>query len=127
MQIRSGIPFQDNRFLMFVLDEMAYHYEKNFNDVIRLTLGKSELPVCGAISDAMQSALADFQKSSLVFPAGLPALKERIAQHYHEAYQCVIDPRNVIISVGTSAAFRNLFQLLLSPEDEVLLRLPYYH
>ena len=37
-----------------------------------------------------------------------------------------ISQDNIIISLGTSSVFRNLFQLLLSEEDEVLLPLPYY-
>ena len=45
MQIRSDINFFENRFLMFVLDQMAYEYEKEGKDVIRMTLGKSELPL----------------------------------------------------------------------------------
>jgi aspartate/methionine/tyrosine aminotransferase len=126
LSLKSEIDFYDNRFLMFVLDGMAYEYEKRFDDVIRLTLDKSELPVCESITQAMLGALKTFEKSTLVFPAGVLALKERIAEEYLQRYGVGIKPGNVIISVGTSAAFRNLFYLLSGKGDEVLLPLPYY-
>lgn len=124
--MKTQIDFFDNRFLMFVIDEMAYEYEKEYDDVIRLTLGKSELPVCDAILCAMKNAITDFSKSALVFPAGLPQLREKIAQHYKERYEVEINPKNVIVSTGTSTIFRNLYHLLAEEGDEVLLPLPYY-
>jgi aspartate/methionine/tyrosine aminotransferase len=73
---------------------MAYEYEKRFDDVIRLTLGKSELPVCESITQAMVDALTTFEKSTLVFPAGVPALKERIAEEYLKRHDTDFsDPR----------------------------------
>jgi aspartate aminotransferase len=112
---------------MFELDKMAYEFEKSGKEVIRMTLGKSELPVHAEINKAMMGALADFKKSSLVFPPGLPELKEKIAAYYEWKYHKTVHPKNVIISVGTSMAFRNLFYLLIKePTDEVLLPLPYY-
>ena len=126
MHIKPRIEFHDNRFLMFVIDEMAYEYEKEYNDVIRLTLGKSELPVCEGITNAMVDAVTCFEKYSLVFPAGLPELREKIAEKYRERYRNGVSPKNVVVSVGTSSIFRNLFNLLLDGNGQVLLPLPYY-
>lgn len=126
MKIQSGINFFDNRFLMFVLDYMAYELEKNGKQPIRLTLGKSELPVHPEINQAIIDALSNFKRSSLVFPAGLPDLKEGLSRHYKRKYNLDINPRNIIVGVGTSTIFRNLFYLFLEKGDEVLLPLPYY-
>jgi aspartate/methionine/tyrosine aminotransferase len=126
MIIHSDINFFDNRFLMFVLDYMAYEYEEAGKQPIRLTLGKSELPVHPDINQAIIDALNNFKRSALVFPAGLPELKERLSRHYQEKYNLDINPQNIIISVGTSTIFRNLFYLFLEKGDEVLLPLPYY-
>lgn len=126
MDLRTEINFFDNRFLMFVLDNMAYEYEKQNRDVIRLTLGKSELPLRKEVIESMQDALGDFKKSSLVFPGGLPDLKERLSEYYKDKYHISINPNNFIISVGTSTIFRNLFYLFLKEGDEVLLPIPYY-
>jgi aspartate/methionine/tyrosine aminotransferase len=126
MIIKSNIDYFDNRFLMFVMDYMAYEYEKAGLHPIRLTLGKSELPVHPDINQAIIDALSNFKHSSLVFPGGLPELKERLSLHYKEMYNLNINPANIIISVGTSTLFRNLFYLFVDRGDEVLLPLPYY-
>lgn len=124
---RIDLDFHDNRFLMFILDGIANDLEyKQNKPVIKMTLGKSELPVCPDILNAMQDALWDFKKSSLVYPSGLPELKEKLSEHYKKYYKLSIDPKNFIISAGTSTIFRNLFTLLSTKGDEVLLPHPYY-
>jgi len=126
LQPRCGLSFRDARFLMFVLDDMAQQYEQEYANVIRLTLGKSELPPGTAVVDAMLSASADYRKASLVFPAGLPELRERLAREYRSRHGADIPARNFVVSTGTSAAFRNLYQLLVGPGDEIVVPLPYY-
>src|SRR5437870_977215 len=124
--VRPEIEPDEQAFQMFVLDEMAYEYEKRYDDVIRLTLGKSELPPNEVIVEAMVDALRTFEKSSLVFPAGLPELRERLADELIERYDIEVSPRNVVVNVGTSGLFRNIFYLLAGPGDEILLPKPYY-
>ncbi|GHU36515.1 aminotransferase [Clostridia bacterium] len=129
MQIRDDINFFDNRFLMFVLDQMANDLDdmsRPEDKVIRMTLGKSELPLHQDIIDEMEEALNDYAKYSLVFPAGLPSLKDRLSRYYSEHFHAEIDQKNFIISLGTSSIFRNLFELLVQTNDEVLLPIPYY-
>ncbi|MEC0090199.1 pyridoxal phosphate-dependent aminotransferase [Paenibacillus macquariensis] len=127
MELRSEIEFFKNRFLMFVLDQMAYEYEKNGSgDVIRMTLGKSELPLHDEITGAMKDALDSFEKSTLVFPQGLPELREALAAEYKKTYDLDINSNNIVINVGTSSLFRNLFYLLAKEGDEILLPHPYY-
>ena len=111
---------------MFVLDEMAYEYEKKYDDVIRLTLGKSQLPPAASVVAAMTEAVGNQDKNNLVFPAGLPELRKRIAQDYADRYGAEIDPARVLVNVGTSSHFRNIFQVLAGRGDEVLLPRPYY-
>jgi aspartate aminotransferase len=123
---RSHIDFGAEQFLMFVLDKMAHDYEQQYDDVIRLTLGKAELPVDPSITDAMVEAARTLAKSGLVFPAGLPRLREKLALHESRRHGVEIRPDNVIVSVGTSTMLRNLFGLLARQGDEVLLPLPYY-
>ena len=123
---RPHIDFSSEQFLMFVLDEMAYHYEQQYDDVIRLTLGKAELPVDPSITDAMVEAARTLTKSGLVFPAGLPQLREKLAAHESRRHSIDVRPENVIVSVGTSTMFRNLFGILTKEGDEVLLPMPYY-
>lgn len=126
MKFAMDINFDENRFLMFVLDQVANDYEEKGIDVIRMTLGKSELPLRKEIIEAIQDAIADFSKSALVYPSGLPLLRTKLAEYYSKKYAIGVDSKNVIVSYGTSSIFRNLFQLLLGEDDEVLLPFPYY-
>jgi aspartate/methionine/tyrosine aminotransferase len=111
---------------MFVLDEMADAYEQTCDDVIRLTLGKAELPLAPAVIDSMVEATRTFTMNKLVYPAGLPRLRERLAAHESEQQGIDIRAENVLVSVGTSTIIRNLFDLLTRAGDEALLPLPYY-
>jgi aspartate/methionine/tyrosine aminotransferase len=125
-RLRPRLDLGGQEFLMFVLDEMAYEYEKRYDDVIRLTLGKSELPPAATVTAAMVDAVSTHEKATLVFPPGLPELRERIALDYRERHGVEVDPGTVLINVGTSSLFRNIFQLLAGAGDEVLLPRPYY-
>lgn len=126
LSLRPSISFGDERFLMFVLDEMANQADRDHDDVIRMTLGKSELPPAPEIVEAMLGAAADYGRAALVYPAGLPRLRERLSAEYAQRHGVDIPAERFIVSVGTSSSFRNLNQLLAGPGDEVLLPLPYY-
>lgn len=126
MIVNHGINYFNERFLMFVLDQMAYDYEKEGKEVIRMTLGKSELPLHPDITQTIVEAMKDFKRSTMVFPGGLPELKKKISEYYRKKHNLNINPGNIIISVGTSTIFRNLFYLFLEKGDEVLLPTPYY-
>jgi aspartate/methionine/tyrosine aminotransferase len=123
---RPAVSFADMRFLMFVMDELAAQYEKRYDDVIRLTLGKSELPPRPAVVDAMLAAIADHTKASRVHPAGLPELRDRLAVEYQARHAADLPADRFVISTGTSTMFRNLYQLLAGPGDEIVVPLPYY-
>jgi len=124
--IRSQIDFDDERFLMFELDKLAYLKEKQGEEVIRMTLGTSELPVHHAITEAIVDAAKDYSKYTRVFPGGLPELREALAAHVNERFGTSYDSENIVVGCGTSSIFRNLFQILCAAGDEVLLPMPYY-
>src|SRR5260370_7539054 len=96
---------------MFAMEELAEELERKHDDVVRLTLGKSELPVHPAITEAMVDAVRDHKRSSLVYPAGLPALREAVAGYEGQAYGRHVAAEDGVISVGTSTLFRNLCTL----------------
>ena len=124
--IQSNISFDDERFLMFELDYLAYLKEKDGEEVIRMTLGKSELPTNEKITDAIAEAAKDFDKYTRVFPGGLPELREELADYHNRKYGTKLTDQNVVVGCGTSSIFRNLFQVLCAPGDDVMLPLPYY-
>lgn len=111
---------------MFIIDKMAYELEKEGKEIIRMTLGKSELPMHPDIVRVFKDSVKNFDKYSLVFPSGLPELKNKLSNVYNKKHNINVDPENIIISVGTSSIFRNLYEVILNPGDEILIPRPYY-
>ena len=113
-------------FQMFVLDEVADELLANRKDVIKLTIGISELEIPQKVRQVFADTIFDFQKTHRVFPQGIPELRQAIANYYNDQYHVNTKSDNVIVNVGTSSIFRNLFQLLCQPGQEILLPKPYY-
>ena len=113
-------------FQMFVLDEVADELLANQKDVIKLTIGISELEIPQKVRQVLADTIFDFQKTHRVFPQGIPELRQAIANYYNDQYHVNTKSDNVIVNVGTSSIFRNLFQLLCQPGQEILLPKPYY-
>ena len=59
-------------------------------------------------------------------PGGLPELREELADYHNRKYGTKLTDQNVVVGCGTSSIFRNLFQVLCAPGDDVMLPLPYY-
>lgn len=120
------IPVANLEFQMFVLDEIADELIAQNKDVIKLTIGISELEIPQKVRQVFSDTIFDFKKTHRVFPQGLPELREAIVNYYKEHYHVNTKFENVIINVGTSSIFRNLFQILCQPGQEILLPKPYY-
>lgn len=117
--------FEELEFLMFVIDEMADEMEKKGVEVIKLTLGKTPEPLHKDIINAYVDAIKDPKKRNVVYPQGLPELREKIAKYYTK-WGNPVKASNVIVNTGTSPLFKDLFRFLLEKGDEVLLPKPYY-
>ncbi len=117
--------FEHLEFLMFVLDELADELAENGKDVIKLTLGKAQEPLHQDIIEAYVDAIRNPEKRNLVYPEGLPLLREKIAEWY-TSWGNPVDKKNVLINTGTSPFFKDLFHFLLEDGDELLMPLPYY-
>ncbi|MGH7203732.1 MAG: pyridoxal phosphate-dependent aminotransferase [Candidatus Levyibacteriota bacterium] len=117
--------FEKLEFLMFVLDEIADELVAKGKDVIKLTLGKAQEPLHEDIIEAYIDAIRDPEKRNVVYPQGLPALRNKIAEWYTN-WDNPLKAANIIINTGTSPLFKDLFRFLLQKGDEVLLPHPYY-
>ncbi|MCC7290398.1 aminotransferase class I/II-fold pyridoxal phosphate-dependent enzyme [bacterium] len=119
------IDFNKIEFLMFVLDELADKLSTEGKDVIKLTLGKAQEPLHNEIVNAHIEAIKDPEKRNLVYPEGLPLLREKIAEWYTSIGNPV-DSKNVLVNTGTSPFFKDLFRLMIEEGDEILIPGPYY-
>ncbi|MFB3107367.1 MAG: pyridoxal phosphate-dependent aminotransferase [Pseudomonadales bacterium] len=123
--IRDLMP-ADLEFQMFVLDELADDLAAQGADVLKLTIGVTELNMPGKVLDRIVDKLKDPDFVRRVYPEGLPELREAIAEFYNRRYLTDVDAAHVIVNTGSSPIFRNIFQLLSGPEYEIMIPRPYY-
>jgi aspartate/methionine/tyrosine aminotransferase len=125
LSIKDLMP-SDLEFQMFVLDELADELTTKGADVIKLTIGVTELPIPANVLERMITRLKDPDFVRRVYPEGLPELREAIANFYNNRHETNVSLDNVIVNTGSSPIFRNLFQLLSGPEFEIMIPRPYY-
>ena len=123
--IRDLMP-NDLEFQMFVLDELADELIEEGADVLKLTIGVSEMPMPDVVLDRMIERLRDPDFVRRVYPEGLPELREAIANFYNSNHKTDVSADSVIVNTGSSPIFRNIFQLVSGPEYEIMIPRPYY-
>src|SRR4029450_3774421 len=86
-----------------VMDVMAAAAEKEAagDTVIHLEGGPPRPPAPKGALAAAHAAL-DTDRIGYVAALGIPALRERIARHYREAYGVDVSPERVIVTTGSA-------------------------
>jgi aspartate/methionine/tyrosine aminotransferase len=118
---RSGIePF-------IVMDVMraAAAKEASGAHVIHMEVGQPATPAPRAAIAGVKRAL-DLDPLGYTLALGMPALRERIAQHYQERYGVDLSPERVVVTNGSSAAFVLAFLALFDTGARVALPSPGY-
>lgn len=110
-----------------VMDVMraANEREAAGGDVLHLEVGQPGTPAPQGVLTAARRAL-DEHLIGYTDALGLPALRQRIARHYEDWYGCTLDPRRVVVTTGSSAAFLLSFLAAFDPGDRVALAAPGY-
>ena len=70
-----------------------------------MEIGEPDFPTPEPVLAAARQALvggAIYYTSAL----GIPALREAIARHYHDHYGAKVAPERIVVTAGSSAAFR---------------------
>ncbi|MGS2742416.1 pyridoxal phosphate-dependent aminotransferase [Halomonas sp. LS-001] len=112
-------------FRVMHLLEMAQAREAQGHDVIHLEVGEPDFPSPEPVIAAGQAALASGQ-TRYTPAAGLPALREAIAQYYARHFQAQVDPSRILVTPGASGALLLASQLLVETGDRVLMADPNY-
>ncbi|WP_043530858.1 aminotransferase class I/II-fold pyridoxal phosphate-dependent enzyme [Litchfieldella xinjiangensis] len=112
-------------FRVMSLLEQAQAREAAGHDVIHLEVGEPDFPTPEAVIQAGQRALAAGH-TRYTPAAGLPALREAIAEHYAQHFDARVDPARIIITPGASGALLLASQLLVEQGDRVLMADPNY-
>ncbi len=112
-------------FFVLSIDRMANKAIREGKDIIKLNLGKSEVPMPSYVVEEMTSKLNDGKQREIIDSQGLLPLREEVARE-HSRGNHPIRPEQVFINNGTSPFFVSLFLLLVNPEEEILFPRPYY-
>jgi aminotransferase len=95
-------------------------------DVIRLGRGEPDIPTPPHIVEAAKRALDDGH-TTYTNPAGLPVLRQAIAEKFRVDNGLEYDPTSeILVTTGAQEALAVVMQTLLDPGDEVLLAAPFY-
>ena len=94
-------------------------------DVIHLEVGQ---PATGAPAAVRAAALEALANAPIGYTdaLGIAPLREAIAAHYQERYGVAVDPHEVVVTTGSSAAFQLAFLAAFEAGDRVALAAPGY-
>ncbi|CBV44004.1 pyridoxal phosphate-dependent aminotransferase [Halomonas elongata] len=112
-------------FRVMNLLEAAQAREAAGHDVIHLEIGEPDFPTPRPVLEAGQQALSAGH-TRYTPAAGLPALREAIAEHYAERFGAEVAPERILVTPGASGALLLASQLLVEPGDRVLMADPTY-
>ena len=94
-------------------------------DVIHLEVGQSGTQAPEAVREAARHALAQ-EPIGYTDSLGIAPLREAIAAHYRAQYDLAVDPGEVVVTTGSSAAFQLAFLAAFEAGDRVALAAPGY-
>ena len=87
-------------------------------DVIHLEVGQPGTPAPEPVLEAARRALAD-ERIGYTDALGIAPLRQAIAGHYRAQYGVAVDPAEVVVTTGSSAAFQLAFLAAFEPGDRV--------
>jgi aspartate/methionine/tyrosine aminotransferase len=118
---RSGIA----SFIVMDVMRAAAAREAAGHKVIHMEVGQPATSAPRAARDAVKRAL-DTDTLGYTLALGMPALRERIAQLYHDWYGITLSPNRVVVTSGSSAAFVLSFLAAFDVGSKVALPNPGY-
>ena len=94
-------------------------------DVIDLSVGEPDFPTPDHICRAAEAAIRA-GKTKYTPAAGIPQLRQAVADDYGRRTGLAIKPTQVVVSNGAKHSLHNVFTALLNEGDEVIVPTPYW-
>jgi len=116
---------QVNPFRVMTVMHRAAELESAGRHIIHMEVGEPDFTTAEPIKEAAKQAL-DKGHTRYTQAPGIPALRERLAGHYHDHYGVTVDPARILITPGASGGLMLLAHLLVSQGSEILLGDPAY-
>ncbi|KRM56044.1 pyridoxal phosphate-dependent aminotransferase [Lacticaseibacillus sharpeae] len=93
-------------------------------DVIDLSVGQPDFTTPKDIADAAIASINSGAASFYTAAAGLPALRQAIADHVATKTGYKYDPKQIVVTDGAKFALYGIFSAILDPGDGVLIPIP---
>lgn len=125
MQMTANNPLPIINSATVIINSLAQQKMAAGVKVYNLSAGEPNLPPHKLV---VAAALAALEQGKTLYPpvAGLPELKQLAAQWMNDSYQCQYKPQNCLVVNGGKFGLYLLLQLLLQPQDEVMIAAPYW-
>lgn len=108
--------------LLKAADERA----RTHGDVLTMCAGQPSTPAPAPVRRAAAAALATDAPHGYTPALGVHALRVAVAEHQRRAYGVDVDPAQVAVTTGSSAAFTAVFLAAFDAGDTVLMTRPGY-
>ncbi|SJM67419.1 pyridoxal phosphate-dependent aminotransferase [Agrococcus casei] len=108
------------------VDAKAKALKAEGKDVISFAAGEPDFATPENIVDAARRALDDPKNFRYTQAAGLPLLREAIAEKTRRDSGLEVDPSQVLVTNGGKQSVYQAFQTILDPGDEVIVPTPYW-
>src|SRR6188768_3962518 len=118
---RSDVP----SFIVMDVMAAAAQREAQGANIIHMEVGQPAAPAPATAIRAAQAALAH-GRIGYTETLGIASLRARIARHYRDAYDLLLDPARVVVTTGSSGGFILAFLSLFEAGDRVALANPGY-
>ncbi len=118
---RSDVP----PFMVMDVMAAAARIEATGGHVIHMEVGQPAAPAPKTAIRAARNAL-DQARIDYTSALGMPALRQRISRHYHDAYGVAVDAERIVVTTGSSGAFILGFLATFEPGDRVAVTVPGY-
>ncbi len=109
----------------FAVSAKAAELKAQGLNIISLALGEPDFDTPKHICEAAKKAI-DAGKTRYTTVEGLPEARKAVCTYYKREYNADIENANVIITNGGKQSLYNLFMLLCSKNDEVIIASPYW-
>ncbi len=103
----------------------AKELEADGRDVVRMDVGDPDFATPEVVTQAAEAAM-EAGDTGYTQSMGLPDLRQAVADRFGTKYGVTVDPRDIVVTQGTSPAMLLLFGSLLDPGDEVIVADPCY-
>lgn len=107
------------------LDARAKELMRSGKSIISFAVGEPDFDTPDHVKEAAVEAIAA-GRSKYTPVAGIPELREAIAERFLREQGVRYDPSGVVVTAGAKQALYELFQVLLDPGDEVIIPAPYW-